>query len=229
MPKKKKSRKTAASLKNPRISDATVKRLSKYYRTLNHAILNDRPTISSEEIATHNGVTSAQVRKDLSMFGAFGRRGLGYAVHELYEQISNILGLNRTWNVALVGAGNIGTALVHFKQFSDQGFMFRLILDSDRKKFSQKISGLPIQDFDKCEALIEKEQIKIAVLAVPTPAAQRVADRLVEAGIKAILNFAPITLQVPRDVHIRNENMAIEIEALSYALTNKRKRAKEEL
>lgn len=222
MPKKKKPRRP--TVKGIRISDATVKRLSKYYRTLHHAIINERSTISSEEIAAHNGVTSAQVRKDLSMFGAFGRRGLGYSSHELHEQITNILGLNRTWNICLVGAGNIGTALVHFKQFSDQGFLFKLILDNDKKKFGQKISGLPIQDFDLCDTLIEREQIKIAVLAVPLQAAQRTADRLVAAGIKAILNFAPITLQVPKDVHVRNENMAIEIEALSYALTTKRKK-----
>jgi len=228
MPKKKKNRRTAHSTKGVRISDATIKRLSKYYRTLHLAILNERHTISSEEIATHNNVTSAQVRKDLSMFGAFGRRGLGYDAHELLEQITTILGLNRTWNVALVGAGNIGTALVHFKQFSDHGFVFRLILDNDKKKFGQKISGLPIQDLEKCDTLIEKEQIKIAVLAVPVASAQRVADRIIQSGIKAILNFAPITLQVPKDVFVRNENMVIEIEALSYALSNKGKRKRDD-
>lgn len=207
-----------------KISDATVKRLSKYYRTLQHAIAGDRTTISSEEMARLNGVTSAQVRKDLSSFGAFGRRGLGYNVIDLHKVISQILGLHRIWNVCLIGAGNIGTALIHFKQFSEQGFVFKLILDSDPKKLGHKVSDLVIQDFDRCDELIHQEKIKIAVVAVPASAAQRVVDRLVQAGVKAILNFAPVTILVPAGVHIRNENMAIEIESLSYALTSKNHR-----
>ncbi|HEY3295429.1 MAG TPA: redox-sensing transcriptional repressor Rex [bacterium] len=212
---------TIPNLDGPKISDATVKRLSKYYRTLQNAIAAEKTTISSEEIARINGLTAAQVRKDLSFFGAFGRRGLGYNVSDLHRNISQILGLHKTWNVCLVGAGNIGTALVHFKQFQDQGFIFRLILDSDPSKYGQKIGELEIQDFENCEELIRREKIKIAVVAVPAPAAQRVVDRLVQAGVKAILNFAPVTILVPPGVFVRNENMVIEIEALSYALTSK--------
>jgi redox-sensing transcriptional repressor len=205
----------------PKISDATVKRLSKYYRTLHNAILHEKPTISSEEIAAHNGVTSAQVRKDLSMFGAFGRRGLGYSVHDLHYNISHILGLNRQWNICLVGAGNIGTALIHFKQFAEQGFVFRVIFDSDPKKRGTKIDDIPVFDLDKAEEMVAKENIKIAVLALPAAAAQKAVDRLVEAGVRGFLNFAPVTIHVPKGVHVRNENMAIEIEALSYALSVK--------
>lgn len=212
---------TIPPLDGPKISDATVKRLSKYYRTLQNAIAAEKTTISSEEIARINGLTAAQVRKDLSFFGAFGRRGLGYNVSDLHRNISQILGLHRTWNVCLVGAGNIGTALVHFKQFQDQGFLFRLILDADPSKFGQKIGDLEIQDFENCEELIRREKIKIAVVAVPSGGAQRVVDRLVQAGVKAILNFAPVTILVPPGVYVRNENMVIEIEALSYALTSK--------
>ena len=219
-------RATAPRTDGPKISDATVKRLSKYYRTLQHAIAGDKTTISSEEIARLNGLTAAQVRKDLSFFGAFGRRGLGYNVVDLHRNISHILGLHRTWNVCLVGAGNIGTALLHFKQFSEQGFVFKLILDSDSTKWGQRINDLVIQNFDKCEELIHEEKIKIAVVAVPAASAQKVVDRLVQAGIKAILNFAPVTILVPMGVHVRNENMAIEIEALSYALTSKNHRQK---
>jgi len=219
-------RATAPRTDGPKISDATVKRLSKYYRTLQHAIAGDKTTISSEEIARLNGLTAAQVRKDLSFFGAFGRRGLGYNVVDLHRNISHILGLHRTWNVCLVGAGNIGTALLHFKQFSEQGFVFKLILDSDSTKWGQRINDLVIQNFDKCEELIHEEKIKIAVVAVPAASAQKVVDRLVQAGIKAILNFAPVTILVPVGVHVRNENMAIEIEALSYALTSKNHRQK---
>jgi len=205
----------------PKISDATVKRLSKYYRTLQNALTAEKTTISSEEVAKLNGLTAAQVRKDLSFFGAFGRRGLGYNVADLQRNIAQILGLHRSWNVCLVGAGNIGTALVHFKQFADQGFHFRLILDSDPSKWGQKIVDLEIMPFDRCEDYIRREKIKIAVVAVPAPAAQRVVDRLVQAGVKAILNFAPITILVPPGVYVRNENMVIEIEALSYALTSR--------
>jgi redox-sensing transcriptional repressor len=217
-------RASTSHLPGPRISDATVRRLSKYYRTLQHANDADKATISSEEIARLNGLTAAQVRKDLSFFGAFGRRGLGYNVSDLQKNISQILGLHKTWNVCLVGAGNIGTALVHFKQFAEQGFIFKLILDSDRTKWGDRINELVVQDFDKCERLIKDEKIKIAVVAVPAHAAQRVVDRLVQAGVKAILNFAPVTILVPHGVHVRNENMAIEIEALSFALTSRNHR-----
>ncbi len=212
---------TLPPIEGPKISDATVKRLSKYYRTLQTAISADKTTISSEEIARLNGLTAAQVRKDLSFFGAFGRRGLGYNVVDLHRNISQILGLHRTWNVCLVGAGNIGTALIHFRQFQDQGFIFKLILDADPSKFGTKIADLEIQDFETCEEAVRREKIKIAVVAVPGAGAQRVVDRLVQAGVRAILNFAPVTILVPNGVFVRNENMVIEIEALSYALTSK--------
>ena len=214
-------RHSSLSHDGPKISDATVKRLSKYYRTLQNAISTEKTTISSEEVARLNGLTAAQVRKDLSFFGAFGRRGLGYNVVDLHRNIGQILGLHRTWNVCLVGAGNIGTALVHFKQFQDQGFIFKLILDSDASKRGQKIGELEIQDFEQCDDLVKREKIKIGVVAVPGHAAQKVVDRLVAAGIKAILNFAPVTILVPPGIFVRNENMVIEIEALSYALTSK--------
>ena len=214
-------RHTSLSHDGPKISDATVKRLSKYNRTLQHAIGAEKTTNSSEEIARLNGLSAAQVRKDLSFFGAFGRRGLGYNVVDLHRNIGQILGLHRTWNVCLVGAGNIGTALVHFKQFQDQGFLFKLILDSDPAKWGTKIADLEIQDFERCDDLVKREKIKIGVVAVPGPNAQKVVDRLVAAGIKAILNFAPVTILVPPGVYVRNENMVIEIEALSYALSSK--------
>jgi redox-sensing transcriptional repressor len=210
----------------PRISDATVKRLSKYYRTLQSAIAAEKTTISSEEIARLNGLTAAQVRKDLSFFGAFGRRGLGYNVVDLHRNISQILGLHRTWNVCLVGAGNIGIALVRFRQFADQGFLFKLILDSDPAKQGMRIDALEVQNFEHCEELVRREKIKIGVVAVPGAVAQKVVDRLVQAGVKAILNFAPVTILVPAGVFVRNENMVIEIEALSYALTSRGHRAR---
>ena len=207
-----------------KISDATVRRLSRYYRTLQNSISNDKVTISSDEIARAHGLTAAQVRKDFSFFGSFGRRGLGYNVIELHRNISRILGLHRSWNVCIVGAGNIGRALVRFKQFHEQGFYIKLVMDSDPAKWDQPIGSLTIQRFGDCKELVRQEKIKIAIVAVPASAAQRVVDRLVEAGIKAILNFAPVSIFVPPGVTVRNENMAIEIEALSYALTHKTRR-----
>ncbi|MCL4305620.1 redox-sensing transcriptional repressor Rex [bacterium] len=203
------------------VSDATVKRLSKYYRTLQTALSSEKTTISSEEIGKLNGLTAAQVRKDLSFFGAFGRRGLGYSVVDLHRAISRILGLHRTWHVCLVGVGNIGTALVHFKQFAEQGFLIRAVFDSDPQKVGHEVGGLVVQDFASLKRVLEEENIKIAIVAVPAFAAQRVVDQLVEAGIRAILNFAPVSIFVPKGVAVRYENMAIEIEALSYALSSK--------
>jgi redox-sensing transcriptional repressor len=219
-PRKKKSRAAKAKQSN-RVSDATVKRLSKYYRTLQNALSAEKTTISSEEIGKLNGLTAAQVRKDLSFFGAFGRRGLGYNVVDLHRAISKILGLHRTWNVCLVGVGNIGTALVHFKQFAEQGFIIKVVFDSDPQKVGQMVGDMKIHDFAKAKEVIEEESIKIAVVAVPAHAAQAVVNQLVDAGIRAILNFAPTSIFVPKGVAVRNENMAIEIEALSYALSSK--------
>ncbi|MBU1638315.1 redox-sensing transcriptional repressor Rex [bacterium] len=209
-----------------KVSDATIKRLSKYYRTLQNALATEKTTISSDEIGKLNGLTAAQVRKDLSFFGAFGRRGLGYNVVDLHRNISRILGLHRTWNICLVGAGNIGTALLHFRQFEEQGFVFKLILDNNPERIGQVDGGLMIHDILDAPELVKRENIKIAVIAVPSASAQKVVDQMVEAGIKAILNFAPVSIFVPDEVSVRNENMAIEIEALSYALTSRGNRVK---
>jgi len=219
--KKPRVAKSKATKSSNHVSDATVKRLSKYYRTLQNALSADKTTISSEEIGKLNGLTAAQVRKDLSFFGAFGRRGLGYSVVDLHRAISKILGLHKTWNVCLVGVGNIGTALVHFKQFAEQGFIIKAVFDSDPQKVGHSVGDMNVHDFANAKQVIEEENIKIAVVAVPAHAAQKVVDQLVDAGIRAILNFAPISIFVPKTVSVRNENMAIEIEALSYALSSR--------
>lgn len=202
-----------------KISDATVGRLSRYYRTLNNLYLGEIATVSSEELARRNHVTSAQVRKDFSFFGAFGKRGLGYNVNELRKNIARILGLNRKWHLALVGVGNIGQALINFKQFQEQSFHFTLLLDSDPQKIGKVHRGLEVKNLDNLAEEIRKAQVDIAIIAVTAEAAQKVADALVTAGVKAILNFAPISLFVPADVIVRNENMVMEIEHLSFFLT----------
>ncbi|HFE63971.1 redox-sensing transcriptional repressor Rex [candidate division KSB1 bacterium 4484_188] len=205
-----------------KISDSTIRRMSKYFRSLEQLIDKGVETVSSDTLAEMDGITSAQVRKDLSFFGTFGKRGFGYNVKSLKKQIENILGLYRTWNVAIVGAGNIGRALTEYAEFKKQGFVIRLIMDKDKNKIGKQVHGLTVKDFAKVNELVKEEQIDIAIIAVPSDSAQPVADKLVDAGIKAILNFAPRSLKVPKDVLVKYENMAVEMESLSYYLSNKK-------
>jgi redox-sensing transcriptional repressor len=206
-----------------KISDSTISRLSRYYRTLGRLIDQKVKTVSSDEIAEIDGVTSAQVRKDLSFFGTFGKRGLGYNTADLQSNIGTILGLYKKWSVALVGFGNIGRALVDYQEFKKQGFIIKLILDDDVKKIGTRIGDLEVMPFKDAGIYLKKNKIQIAIIAVPASVAQAVVNSLVESGIKAILNFAPLSLKVPDDVVLKNENMSIELEALSYHLTKKQK------
>ncbi len=203
-----------------RISDSTVHRLSKYYRTLTYMQEKAVKTVSSDQLAFQNGVTAAQVRKDLSCFGAFGRRGLGYNVNDLKKNIGRIMGLGKTWKVALVGVGNVGRALLDYDQFRLQGFPIAIAFDADPAKIGKVFHGVTVRDISALETDVQEEKVDIAVVAVPAGVAQAVVDRLVTAGVRAILNFAPINITVPEDVFVRHENMAIEIEALAFALTN---------
>ncbi len=205
-----------------KISDSTIRRMSKYYRSLEQLIDKEVETVSSDTLAEMDGITSAQVRKDLSFFGTFGKRGFGYNTKALQKQIENILGLYRTWNVVIVGAGNIGRALTEYAEFKKQGFIIRQILDRDPSKVGQQVHGLTIRDFNEVNEIVKEEQIDIAIIAVPADAAQAVADKLVAAGVKAILNFAPRSLKVPQEVMVKYENMAVEMESLSYFLSNKK-------
>jgi redox-sensing transcriptional repressor len=195
--------------------------MSKYYRSLDQLIDKRVDTVSSDTLAEMDGITSAQVRKDLSFFGTFGKRGFGYNTKALKKQIENILGLYRTWNVVIVGAGNIGRALTDYAEFKKQGFIIRLILDKAPNKIGNRVHGLVIEDFSKVSDWVKNEQIDIAIIAVPAENAQVVADKLVAAGVQAILNFAPRSLKVPAGVMVKYENMAVEMEALSYFLSNK--------
>jgi redox-sensing transcriptional repressor len=201
-----------------KISESTVRRLSRYYRSLDQLIARNIETVSSDQLAEMDGITSAQVRKDLSFFGTFGKRGLGYNTRLLKQQIGEILGLNKSWNVAVVGAGNIGKALVKYEEFIKQGFFVRLILDADPEKIGTKVGDLTVQDSKKMKELIQSHQIDIGIIAVSANAAQEVADQLVDAGVRAILNFAPVSIKAPENVQVKNENTAIEIEALSFFL-----------
>jgi redox-sensing transcriptional repressor len=178
-------------------------------------------TISSKELAKREKLTPAQVRKDLSFFGSFGTRGLGYPVKELKQRIAEILGLNRLWNVAMVGVGNVGSALVSYKEFARQGFIIKLLFDNDQRKIGSNHKGIIISDIASMKSQLKENEISIVILTVPAAAAQKVCDDIVETGVRAILNFAPVSLKVPDDVILLNENMAIELEHLSFSLTNR--------
>ena len=204
-----------------RIADSTVRRLSLYLRFLEESAQRGITTISSDELARRGGTTSAQVRKDLSFFGSFGKRGLGYSVPELTDSLREILGLRREWRVIIVGAGKIGTALAQYRGFRQRGFNVIAVYDRDPKKVGTKWDVLTVRDMSTIERDIAKEEPDIAVLATPGEEAQAVVDRLVHAGIRAVLNFAPVQLHVPSEVTLKNVNMAMELEGLSFALTNK--------
>lgn len=177
-------------------------------------------TISSRELAQREKLTPAQVRKDLSLFGSFGTRGLGYGVKELKERIAQILGLNRTWRVALIGVGNVGSALVSYKEFAKQGFLIKLLFDSDQRKIGKNHKGFLIKDVGDLVRDLKENQIELVIIAVPADQAQKVVDQVVKAGVKSILNFAPANIKVPDHVFLRTVNMAMEIEHLSFALVN---------
>jgi redox-sensing transcriptional repressor len=205
-----------------RIAESTVRRLSLYLRFLEDFEKRSIGTISSDELAARGSTTSAQVRKDLSFFGSFGKRGLGYSVPELLARLRQILGLDHEWHVVIVGAGKIGAALAQYRGFSQRGFRIVALYDSDPEKVGRTVDGLQIRPMSALTAESHHHRPDIAVLAVPATAAQEVADIVVAAGVRAILNFAPQQLQVPDTVALKEVNMAIELEGLSFALTNLR-------
>lgn len=202
-----------------KVSAPTIGRLSLYLRLLMELSQRNVITVSSEDLAARSGTTAAQVRKDLSLFGSFGKRGLGYSVEELEQRLRRILGLERSWGVALVGAGRIGSALFGYENFRRQGFNIEAVFDASPEKVGQQWNGLVVEPDTAMESVIEERGIEIAVIAVPAEAAQRVAERLVGAGIRGVLNFAPVRLDVPATVEVKTVDMALEMEGLSYALT----------
>ncbi len=198
-----------------KVSPSTVGRLSIYLRVLSEL---DADTVSSEELAARCGTTAAQVRKDLSFFGTFGKRGRGYSVEELMAALRSILGLERRYRVALIGAGRIGVALLGYQDFRRQGFYIEAVFDADAAKVGQRWGTTTVRPDAELERALADEGIDIVIVAVPAEAAQGVVDRVVAAGVRAILNFAPTKLQVPAGVALKNVNMALELEGLSFAL-----------
>lgn len=208
-----------------RISDSTVRRLSGYLRVLDELARGDGEIVSSHELAERTGVTSAQVRKDLSYFGSFGKRGYGYAVDPLLREIRAILGLSRRWRVALVGAGNIGSALFSYKEFPRQGFDVVAVFDNSQERIGHRLGNIVIEPMSRFQEICAARGVEIGVIATPAGNAQEAADAMVRARVRGILNFAPRQLAVPRSVALRNVNMAVELESLSFALTREDARA----
>lgn len=205
-----------------KVADSTVRRLSLYLRYLEEFEHQGQATVSSESLATRGGTTSAQVRKDLSFFGSFGKRGLGYPVGELALRLREILGLTRRYRLAIVGAGRIGAALAGYRGFRQRGFEIAAIFDNNPAKVGTTLNGVPVQDAARLEEALAEHPADMAVIVVPGDQAQAVADRLVACGVRAILNFAPVPLAVPDTVTLRNVNLALELEALSFMLVDDR-------
>ena len=198
------------------VPDATVSRLPLYLRVLVELAGEGETTVSSDELAEAAGVTSAKVRKDLSALGSYGTRGIGYDVAHLIDEIRTTLGLTQHWSILIAGVGNLGQALARYKGFAERGFRVAALLDIDPEKVGTRVADLTVQHLDELRAIVRAEGVAIGVIATPAPAAQEVADRMVAAGIRSILNFAPAMLTVPEAVTIRKVDLAIELQILSY-------------
>ena len=206
-------------MRNEEIPNPAVYRLSFYLRQLESFHRGDRHTISSKQLGEALGYSDAQVRKDLAYFGQFGHPGIGYRVDDLIHQLKKILGTDKIWNVLLVGAGNLGRALLAYKGFVRKGFKMVAIFDTDTAKVGKKIGYLQIRSDQDIAAVVAELHIRVAMLAVPVEAAQNVADALVVAGIKGILNFAPVALNVPADVVVQSVDLALQLEQLSFRMS----------
>lgn len=199
-----------------RLPDATVARLPVYLQVLVEAAEAGRATLSSEDLAAAAGLTSAKVRKDLSLLGSYGTRGVGYDVGELTEEISGVLGLDVDRKVVIVGVGNLGSALASYDGFTRRGFSVAALLDADPAKAGTLVGGHRVQPADAMRRIVTEHEVSIAVLATPARYAQHVADELVGAGVTAILNFAPVHLELPEHVTVRTVDLSTELQILSF-------------
>lgn len=203
-----------------KIPKATIGRLPLYYRCLGKMdSFEDVEVVSSKDLGGKLDIPSTQVRKDLSYYGEFGRRGVGYNVNELRKSVGKILGVDKIWPAVLVGAGHLGHALVNYKNFSMMGFEITHIFDSDPAKIGKTINECEVYHINNIKQVVSKAPIKLGVIAVPTNEAQTVADKMVDLGIKAIWNFAPTRLHVPENVKVKNEDLAVGIVSLIYHLS----------
>lgn len=202
-----------------RIPRPTVKRLSLYLRELESRVELDQQTISSKQLGDALGLTDAQVRKDLAYFGQFGHPGIGYRVSELTERLRRILGTDRKWNAAVIGAGNIGRALMTYQRFRRKGFEIVAVFDNDADVIGRMTSGHRVRPMEDLPDLVRERDIKIGIVTVPAGAAQEVADALIDAGVLGILNFAPIRLDVRDAVSITSVDFSVSLEQLAFQIS----------
>lgn len=207
------------------VPKAVVSRLSLYLRELQHLVRDGHDTTSSTHLGRLLGFTDAQVRKDLAYFGQFGYPGIGYRCGELIDAIKGILGTKQPWPLAIVGLGNLGRALMGYRGFQQQGFQIVAAFDIDPAKVGHSVEGIQIFHLEDVERVAKQRSIRLAIIAVPGPAAQKVADALVAARIEGILNFAPVTLNLPKHVQTIGVDLAIELEQLAFAVANPLPRA----
>ncbi len=198
--------------------DVVIRRLPLYARSLRYLLQEDVRSVSSQELGERINVTAAQIRKDLSYFGEFGKQGIGYDVEKLLNQIERILGLNQEWPVGLIGIGHLGEAIARYEGFRRQGIRIAALFDSDPTKIGTDINGLTIQDDTHIERAMREQGVKLAIIAVPATRAQEVADMLVAAGVRAILNYAPMVIQVPENVWVRHIDPVAVLHSMTYYL-----------
>ena len=203
-------------MKTLKIPEATIIRLSVYSRHLTEVDRKGIITTSSGDIAEGVGVSPAQVRKDLAYFGEFGTRGVGYNVKDLRQHILRILGLSVDWSVSLIGAGNLGLALSSYKGFRERGFIITSIFDSDPKKVGTMVGDVEVMPIEQLIEVTKQNRTQIGIVAVPAAAAQEIVDQLIKAGLQAILNFAPVVLNVPPEIELRNVDLVVNLEVLTF-------------
>ena len=213
------SRGELGGLMNPlEIPEIVIRRLPLYLRTLNRMAVEGQSVTSSQEMGDWLGISSTQIRKDLSYFGEFGKQGTGYDIQYLRAQLQQILQISTRWKVAIVGAGDLGRAVFHYSRFDDGGFIVSAILDKDKQKIGRQVGGLKVLDVASLKPVISRQGIRIAIIAVPASEAQQVANSLVEAGIKAILSYAPVPLVLPPDIQVHYIDPVIGLQSMTYYL-----------
>jgi len=206
--------------KEKKISAVVIRRLPRYYRYLGELVENDVQRISSKELSEKMKVTASQIRQDLNNFGGFGQQGYGYNVKYLYDKIGKILGVDEPHNMIVVGAGNIGRAICNYTDFSKRGFVIKGLFDNNKEMQGKEVAGVKVYDTDGIKDFIDANHIEIVALTLPKDAAKEVAKIAVEAGIKAIWNFAPVDLSLPKDVIVENVHLSESLMRLSYAIAN---------
>lgn len=201
-----------------KIPDIIIGRLPIYLRALQRMSEKGMKTTSSQELGEHVGISAAQIRKDISQFGEFGKQGTGYSIPFLMDKLREILKVNRMWDVVIVGMGDMGHALARYPGFANRGFRVTMVFDVDSAKVGQKVDGFTVEDAAKLVDCVRAAKIKIAMVTVPAAAAQDVTDRLVQAGVKAILNYAPTSVNVPANVHVQYIDPATHLQRMTYYL-----------